>query len=943
MSEQAKKEREIAWGPIKPEKMDETRKDAIGLFLKQCQNLPELRDAGKIPALDITYLTPEERAESLWALFQDVKSRLVRPKKDTEGAPATLVHDHKLALRLAALKQLYAEPETNRVYRVEYERHTRELASINGNFEKYKALTREIVARETVFNASARHLFSSRGSGTSEMDVLLFESAERAVKDIREKLRELVAQNPELGALSRYATIKEYARELRGEKFIWSSSRRAALEVLEHAALSGRPVLLSGESGTGKTRLVEQVALVLTGRVNSETPGKYVRFQDLIAQPKIGRDGATYYEYKEIGEAATGKEKTTDTEPLHSGRIVADDEFNLLPTAEQTERLARIAAWTPGKRVRMPVTNQEERIGTEFLYCAMVNLASTRYERKKIPPEVLRKFSKVDLDYPPQNAEDPELYEMMLAALLDENGRMRAAKEELEPAFTYQEKMQTIERDGRAVKARVQIRELDAAVSAGGFLWRFANALHELNKSFSHQETALKSRGDAQYVRDLIIDMGNVFGWLAEYRTLGRRKSLEAFVKEKLTSQFLARDAYSKEDRTLVADFFKHFGIDAAAKTAEPRPRLSILTPQDIGLLSPRVQYEKIVKEEPEVAASYFITPEGTRVEFVLAEFREGDRVQRHGDLVRSPDGRVYEFRGVTRDGQPVLAPYKASPEKRKPRAVERGEIGIERAREIMDDDFLGVEAVKKAFGIEIAPQDIPPIPFNEAELLRAKELGQFLILRVDRAPDGEPLTMLKMNALLEQKFQQDGKGKILFKVDWYKDEEFFTTDIPKIRWALVSKENIPNSTNKNYLDQTRELVDYITTKIFDNQELPAQYQEAIHVFEEYHQRNFNGKTPAKIQQLLGGNDWAKYAQELSELAINKLTRQIPAEVIYDLLMYFGQNGRLLENCYTRTSRRSSDGGLVGVGAFGAGGSSVSGWGPGDAGDGLGVSFSRSL
>ena len=65
--------------------------------------------------------------------------------------------------------------------------------------------------------------------------------------------------------------------------------------------------------------------------------------------------------------------------------------------------------------------------------------------------------------------------------------------------------------------------------------------------------------------------------------------------------------------------------------------------------------------------------------------------------------------------------------------------------------------------------------------------------------------------------------------------------------------------------------------------------------------------------------------------------------MIYDLLMYFGQNGRLLENCYTRTSRRSSDGGLVGVGAFGAGGSSVSGWGPGDAGDGLGVSFSRSL
>src|SRR3989344_9568104 len=92
----------------------------------------------------------------------------------------------------------------------------------------------------------------------------------------------------------------------------------------------------------------------------------------------------------------------------HDGRVVADDEFNLLPRAEQTERLARVAAWTPGKRVRMPVTNEEVTIAPNFLYCAMVNLASERYDRKKIPPEVLRKFAKADVDYPEQTSSGPE-------------------------------------------------------------------------------------------------------------------------------------------------------------------------------------------------------------------------------------------------------------------------------------------------------------------------------------------------------------------------------------------------------------------------------------------------------------------------------------------------------------------------------------------------------
>ncbi|MDO8482775.1 MAG: AAA family ATPase [bacterium] len=922
-----------------PEKI---KNDPVGLFIEQCN---EVAGLATIPAstVDFSYLSPEQRAESLWATFQEVKG-LVSGRKAKAGA----VEIAKMKNGLSILKNLYEDQETREAYLAGSKRHLKEIDSINGNYEKYQALDKQINVAQNAFDASAQQMFASRSGGTDEIEILMFETNKRQLSNSREGLRDLVTTNPELGGLVQYETLKQYSAQLREENFIWSPSRRESLEEIELAALSGKPVLLSGESGTGKTRLVEQAALKLTGRVNNETPGKDVRFQDLIAKPKIAADGRTYYEYKEIGEAATGKTSTLEEQPSHQGRIVADDEFNLLAPAEQTERLARVANWTPGKRVRMPVTNQEEIIAADFLYCAMVNLASQRYERKKIPPEVLRKFAKVDLDYPPQSGDDPEIYEMMLAALIDENGRMRAAKSEVIPTYTYKEEKKSIERDGQMVKANVQTRELAAG---GGYLWRFANALNELNKSFSHNETVLKAKGDAQYVKDLIIDMGTVLGWLKEYGSLGRTMSLEVFIGEKLKTQFLDRAAYTNEDRKLVKEFLKHFTIDVDRPAPDEDRQFENLTAVDIGLLSPRVKYEKVLAEEPEVAEAYLVDEDGERVEYLITALEIGgvrytpDPKAREGHFIRHTDGKVYEFLGVTKDSnEPVLSFYKQKSKARELGNTKESKMSLDRAEEILGSDFLGVQAVEATFGIKLDAKKIPEIPFSEADLERAKELGQFLVLRVDAAPDRTPLTMEKMNKLLEDKFKKGKKGKILYKVDWYPNEEFYKTDTPKVRWALSSKENIPNSTSKNYLQQTQELVRYVTDEVFkDTANVPQEYQDAIEEFERYYKQKFQGKNDSEIQQLLGSSDWAKYAQELGDLKINQLTRQTPGEALYDILMYFETNGRLLENHYTWTNRRSSGGRLVDVGHFGAGGADVSRWSPGSSDGARGVSFSRSL
>ena len=264
----------------------------------------------------------------------------------------------------------------------------------------------------------------------------------------------------------------------------------------------------------------------------------------------------------------------------------------------------------------------------------------------------------------------------------------------------------------------------------------------------------------------------------------------------------------------------------------------------------------------------------------------------------------------------------------------------IKNAKEILGkQDVMGPEEVKKAFGIEINPEDIPKIPFEKAELERAKELDQFLVLRVDKAPDGKPLSMQKINEILKGKLTDgsellcsgDGKGG-LESGSWHRNEAFFKEETPKLAWSLASKEVIPNSTSKNYLQQTEELVNYIKDSVF-KEEVPEEYQEAIKEFEK--EKDGIGKIITSERE--------KAAKKLSNLKINRLTRQNPAEALYDIAIYFQNKGeRILENQYSRTYSRSSGEKLVSVGRFDADGVGVDGWNQSYFSNDLGVIFSRS-
>ena len=939
--------------------------DPIGLYLDQLDTGDDFKE---IPAqaADLSFMSKEQRAETLWALFQEVKGevsgRAALKRGDvTENAteqdkvPKIIKRSpSEISGSVGLLKALYADEEARATYVEASARHLQEVESINGDWEKYEALQQQIKEAEAAVDATARKIFSSRGGNLSPTDAILFEVNRRRLSKTRHELAIIVGENPQLAAYAQYETTREYARELAESGFVWLPSRREALEQMENAALGGKPVLLSGESGTGKTRLVEEVAQTLTGRPANETPGKDVRFQDLIAKRDIGADGTvmqTYYRYGEVGEAVTGKATTLDPKPRHTGGIVADDEFNLLPAAEQTERLARIAAWTPGKHIKMPVTNEEETVAANFLYCAMVNLASERYSRTKIPPEVLRKFAKVDLDYLKQTAEEPEIFEAMLAALMDENGRLQAAPAEVAPHFEDREEVETAFKSNQEVKRTVRIRELqdvtiDAAgrtIPAGGFLWRFAGAVNEINKSFSHRETVLKAKGEGQFVKDLIIDIGSLTSWLKEYRTIGNSQNLEAFIGDKLDKEFLSKQAYSAEDRALVKEFLGYFGI--AANPADRDQDLAAwhefqnLTPVEVGKLSPRIRYKEVVSEEPVLTEGYVMSPEGERIDYRIETYREGGKQLIPGQVIkRTSDGELVQYRGISKKtGDPIFMPYKAEARKEaKPRETVGG-VSLEKAAEKMGTDFFGPQQVEKAFDVSLAAREVPRIPFSREDLERAKELGQMLVLRVSKASDGTALSMVKLNGLTKEKLKKARKGKALAdEAGWKKDEQFYTTEAPETRWALVSKELIPDSTSKNYLDQTELLVSYLKDKVFRGMAgLPRAYTDAIAEYEAA-----KGAIGASIGADPG---WQDAAKRLSELKINQLSRQTPVEAFYDILVRLLNTGeRSLEATYTWINRRNSDGRLVFVGNADADGTDVDADRPDRVLSDLGVSFSRS-
>lgn len=285
---------------------------------------------------------------------------------------------------------------------------------------------------------------------------------------------------------------------------------------------------------------------------------------------------------------------------------------------------------------------------------------------------------------------------------------------------------------------------------------------------------------------------------------------------------------------------------------------------------------------------------------------------------------------------QPQAVNQIKTPELRKP----VGEaISISEAENIMTREgrekynFFGPKAVEKTFGVTF--KEVPPIPFTKEELEEAVERGEMLILRASEISSGKPLSMEKMHEKLSKKWEKENKGGVFNSAEGWKSiiPDIYVGEAPRAGWALVSKELVPDTTSKNYLEQTQALVDYLKKTVFAEVGMTKEYEEAFKEFE-------SKKT--KLAKLIG-EDWKEAARQLSTLKVNQLARHSVPEIMYDLLLHHDNNpdAKLLESQYTWTNSLSSDGRLVFAGYFDSEGVLGGGWDPGSRTGVIGVSLSR--
>jgi len=230
--------------------------------------------------------------------------------------------------------------------------------------------------------------------------------------------------------------------------------------------------------------------------------------------------------------------------------------------------------------------------------------------------------------------------------------------------------------------------------------------------------------------------------------------------------------------------------------------------------------------------------------------------------------------------------------------------IEFNEAREIFGKDFLGPEAIKTTYGVELTPeelQEIENIPFTREELEQAKQLGMMLVLRVPRLGEGKTERPLTIDSARELFAKGDTLGdpnkkkqKIFFGKkgsSWYDKEDFATKATPSLGWGLVSKSVLPESLSQNWDEQEKILKKWAKDNKID---------------------------PATVR------------------------RRTPIEVAYDTLIYYGANKEsLLEDKYDWTGVQSSDGRFVLVGSFDSDGLGVGSGTRGYANSLLGVCPSR--
>lgn len=236
----------------------------------------------------------------------------------------------------------------------------------------------------------------------------------RVLKEEAERRRAEFLEDTEVFERVRILELQEYQRQLQKDHFAETQTRKGYLRRTERYWSEGKRVLLTGETGTGKTELIKYASERLFG----VSPEYVTGHQDMSIYELLGKTGfqiqeGDVFRPAPMIRAMTGRDG--------KGLPFLFDEMDRAPNQSVMgiKTVLNARAGEKGLRIQTDTAGTFD-VGPDYAVAATANIKSEKYATAtELDPAIVRMFdAPMDVDYMPPY----EVYDLALATLMDRRG-----------------------------------------------------------------------------------------------------------------------------------------------------------------------------------------------------------------------------------------------------------------------------------------------------------------------------------------------------------------------------------------------------------------------------------------------------------------------------------------------------------------------------------------